>query len=314
MRLRVRFVEPPGADARRALRETMQLIADGARLRFRDRVATIEWPDDAPVDVGALHAQAPIAEVDRGDGFLPYDAIDDVGDDDLPTAPAPDETPPAPLPVDEALRAQFVFDDYLLAAPHGRTLAFVRDESRCHFATLHILDGRGRPPLALPVIAGFPRVAWAADGDRAVVSGPEHLLALDAAAGTIRVLGRYPGEDGFDIAWLDERRAAVVGHRWLRLLSVDDNRVLTEIPCDGGRLVRALDRGTLLVVGTAEGTALVEVSADDTLTLVRRTWRSLVDAWERDGRAFAHLASGEVVELVGLASLRARARPGAFRL
>lgn len=317
VKVRIRFLDAPGPEEKRALRDTVRLVAgEGARWRWREEVATLDWPDGAQLDVGALHAQAAIAAVDRGDGFVPWAAgLDEVGDDELPSAPAPDEVPPAPVEVPESLRARFVFDDYVLAAPRGRTLAFVRDEARCHFTTLTILDGeRARAPIALPAIAGMPRVAWAADGERAVVAGPEHLLALDTATGSVRVLAHERGEDGFDVAWLDARRVAVVGSRWLRLLAVHEARVLAEVPCAGGRLMRALDGGTLLVVGFADGTALVEVGPDDALTLVRRTWRSLVDAWERDGRAYAHLASGELVELVALAPLRSRARPGPFAL
>lgn len=323
MRLRVRFVEAPDAGARRALRDTVRLVAgDGARWQSRGGLATIEWPDDAPLDLGALHAQHPIAEVDRGDGFVAYEAAsDDAADDDLPTAPAPDALPPTVVEPAEELRARYVFDDHLVVAPHGRTLAFVRDAGRCHFATLEIVDeaGRAGAPIALPVLTARPCVAWADDGVRAIVAGPEHLLALDAAAGRVHELARFPGEDGFDVAWLDARRFAVVGSRWLRVYSLDKNpalALLAEVPCAGGRLVRALDGGPLLVVGTDAGTALVEVArADSALTLVRSTWRSLADAWEGpDRRAYARVLSGEIVELVGLAALRARARPGPFAL
>jgi hypothetical protein len=323
VRLRVRFVDAPDAEARRALRDTLLLVAGGAaRWRSRGELATIDWPDEAPLDLGALDAQQPIAEVDRGDGFAPYDAAsDEAADDDLPTAPAPGERPPSPAEVPPPLVARYVFDDHLVAAPRGRTLAFVRDAGRCHFATLEIIDadGRARPPMALPVLTARPRVAWAPDEARAIVAGPEHLLALvvDDQAAALHLLAHHRGEDGFDVAWLDERRVAVVASRWLRLFALDDNhapRLLGEAACAGGRLVRALDGGTLLVVGTDGGTALVEVGADHRLALVRRTWRSLVDVWERDGRAYAQLASGDVVELVGLAPLRARARPGPFTL
>src|SRR5262245_21347442 len=141
MILRVRFEEAPAAALRRTLAARFRLVAGGGGAwRWQGAVARFTAEGDPDDALAAVDALAPIREVDRGAGFEPFarDAEPSEGIDFVET---PEGTHPVAPPVPDEILDRFVFDDHVIATPDGRYLAFVRDARRCHFETLHLVDG-----------------------------------------------------------------------------------------------------------------------------------------------------------------------------
>jgi len=267
--------------------------------------------DCAPQLLSQLHTTAPLTAVDLGGGWQPFvevalladdGALDDAGDSEGLTLVPVDEPRRAPPPdPPEAMIARYVFDDLVVCAPDGRYLAFVRDEQRCHFHQLHILDGEQRREVALPRIFDYPKLAWSDDGTRLLVGGPTDVLEIDLTAGRATTLIHDADEAGLDVCYLGPRRVAAVGYRNLTLLTAADDgpRELRQIALAGGRLVRPVLAGRLLFVGSEGGTAALAVDGN-TVRLLARDWRSVADVWQVGERILCAPAAGGVCEVVGL--------------
>jgi hypothetical protein len=294
MKLQVRFESAPDAALRRIIAARFRLVAGGGGpWRWQDAVARFSVDGDGAPDeaLAAVDVLAPIREVDRGAGFEPFARTEEAEGIDL--VDVPDAAPPVPTPVPDDIRGRFVFDDHVIAAPGGRHLAFVRDARRCHFDALHLIDDSGRLPIALPVIHDYPRVAFSPDDRRMLVGGPLDVLEIDLDTSVVTRLHHQDGGTGFDVCYLGTRRAAI---GWDALLLFDAARTF---PCRGGRLLRAVLDGRVLVAGTEDGTFVLGLR-DDEVRLLARDWRSLADVWEADGRVLCAPVSGGVCELRGL--------------
>jgi hypothetical protein len=306
MRLQVRFERAPHAELRRVLAARFRLVAGGGGLwRWRGAVARFSARGELDGALAALDALLPIREVDRGAGFTPFARVEERADG-LDLVARPDAARPAPPAVPAAVRARFVFDDHVLAAPGGRYVAFVRDARRCHFQTLHVVDTAGHgSPIELPAIHDYPRTAFSPDGARLLIGGPLDVLEADLAGGRLTTLHHDDAADGFDVCYLGPRRAAAIGWHALTVYSLDGDRPPRRVPCTGGRLVCALLEGRVLLAGTADGTFALGIRGD-ALRLLAHDWRTLDAAWHDGGRVWCAPAGDGVHEVRGLDEAWAR--------
>jgi hypothetical protein len=291
----VRFKTAPDAAARRRVERCFDSAPtwDGAQLGGKGA------PDEDAL--AAADALWPIEVIDRGrgDGWEPFgsEEPEDAGGLDMTEVDAaPRPEPPAAAP---EVAERYVFDDYLLVAPDGRHVAFVRDEARCHFAALDVIDGDETRRVPLPALNDYPRHAWSHDG-RLLIGGHADVMELDLATGELLQLFHEPGASAIDVCWVGPRRVAAASFRHLLIADLDGQKVaLRRYPCQGGRLVRAVLGGRVLLVGTDGGTAALGIDGDR----VRRLgvdWRSLADAWDEGDRVLALGAHGKVMDVRGL--------------
>jgi len=293
-RWQVHFQTPPDAAARRRIERCF----DGAAPSWSGDYLTGRGHTDEDV-LASVDALWPIAAIDRGQGWERFggDPADEAGGLDLVEVDeAARPEPPSPSP---EVAARYLFDDYLLVAPDGRHVAFVRDEARCHFAALDVIDGASARRVALPALHDYPRHAWSHDG-RLLVGGHADVLELELQSARLLHLFHEEGASEIDVCWVGPRRIAAASFRHLLIADLDGARVaLRRYPCQGGRLVRAVLGGRVLLVGTDGGTVALGLDADR----VRRLgvdWRSLADAWDSGDRVLALGAHGGVLEVRGL--------------
>ncbi len=293
-RWQVRFQSPPDAAARRRIERCFDSAPawQGAELSGKGK------PDEDAL--AAADALWPIAAIDLGEGWEPFggEAASDTGGLDMSEtddAPRPEPPPAAP-----EVAVRYAFDDYLLVAPDGRHVAFVRDEARCHFAALDVIDGEHTRRVPLPALHDYPRHAWSHDG-RLLVGGHADVMELDMASGNLLQLFHEDGASAIDVCWVGPRRIAAASFRHLLIADLDGQKVaLRRYPCQGGRLVRAVLGGRVLLIGTDGGTAALGIDGER----VRRLgvdWRSLADAWDDGDRVLALGSHGKVLEVRGLA-------------
>ncbi|HUS67077.1 MAG TPA: hypothetical protein VMZ28_21215 [Kofleriaceae bacterium] len=249
----------------------------------------------------AVHAEVPLEAVDRGGGWAPFSpagAASEPAELEMVDTDEPGPAPPAP-PAPE-VKARYVFDDYVVPAPGGRHLAFVRDRGRCHFQTLHLVGaGGGSRAIEIPILTDYPLLRFSDDGARLLVGGTTDVLLIALDTGAVTRLLHLPDEAGIDVCWLAPDRVAAASSRKLTLIPLADPASAHVIPCAGGRLVRAVLGGRVLIAGSDEGTLAFAVDGD-TVTPIGASWRSLAEVWERGGRVFAQQAHGGICELLGL--------------
>jgi hypothetical protein len=297
--IRVRFETAPPDALRRVLAARFRLVAGGGSAwRWEGAIARFAAEGELDEALAAVDALTPIREVDRGAGFEPFSRHEEPSEG-LDFVELPEAVRPAPAPVPEDVLNRFVFDDHVVAAPDGRYVAFVRDARRCHFETLHLVGGNVLAPIALPVIHDRPRTAFSSDGRRLLVGGPLDVLEVDLESGVLTPLDHDDDANGFDVCYLDARRAAAIGWHALTVYHLDGDLPPRRIPCHGGRLLRAVLDGRVLIAGTESGTFILGIR-DHAMRLLYRDWRSLAAVWEEAGRVLCSPAGECVCELRGL--------------
>jgi hypothetical protein len=303
---RIRFQTIPDPAARRRVERCLE-GADG--FSWNEALLDARGALDEE-SLAAADALWPISEVDLGDGLRPYGEPEPSAEGGLDFADSDEPARPEPAPPDPEVAARYEFDDYVLASPGGKHVAFVRSEDRCHFTELHVLDGDETRRLTIPSLTHYPRHAWSKDGAHLLVGGEAHVLELDLASGRLLQLFHEEGGAAIDVCWVGPRRVAAASFRHLIIADLSGQKVeIRRYPCQSGRLVRAVLGGRVLVVGTDGGTAALGVDG----ARVRRLgvdWRNLVDAWDWGDRVLALGAHGGVMELRGLGEAWAHAFAG----
>jgi hypothetical protein len=300
-RFLIRFQAAPDAAARRRLERALAVKGSFAEELFE---ASREPDEEA---LAAADALWPIAEVN---GQRYGGEEEPLPDGELDFVESDEPARPEPPPPDPEVAARYAFDDYVLAAPGGRHVAFVRDQARCHFAELDVVDASATRKLSIPQLTDYPRHAWSKDGAHLLIGGPMHVLELDLGAGRLVQLFHEEGGSAIDVCWIAPRRVAAASFRHLIIAELEGQKVeVRRYPCQGGRLVRAVLGGRALLVGTDGGTVALGLDGER----VRRLgvdWRNLVDAWDWGERVLALGAHGGVLELRGLDDAWARAFAG----
>jgi hypothetical protein len=322
---KLRLREAPDAAGRRAVeRRLAEALANGDLARFGGRARGWRWRgavaqltiecalDEAAHEpmqavLEAVHAAAALDAVDRGAGWSPFESAGELGEPaELEMVDVDDPGPAPPAAPAPEVKARYVFDDYVVPAPGGRHLAFVRDRGRCHFQSLHLVDAAGAVrPIEIPILTDYPQLRFADDGRRLLVGGATDVLVIALDSSGVTTLQHLPDEAGIDVCWLAPDRVATASSRQLTLIPLADPARAHVIPCAGGRLVRAVLGGRVLIAGTDEGTLAFAVDGD-IVTPIGASWRSLAEVWEVGGRVLAQQAHGGICELPGLAALLAR--------